>query len=144
MPSARPSTVFVDTSAYIALARLDDERHNEAVIILNALQRQRVRLCTTNFVVAETHAMMLRYLGRAVAWRFVQELDKSRVTTTARVELADEAGARVILGRYADKDYSLTDALSFSVMGRLGITHAFAFDKHFAQYGIMILPTSPG
>ena len=86
--------VFVDTSAYIALARLDDERHNEAVIILNALQRQRVRLCTTNFVVAETHAMMLRYLGRAVAWRFVQELDKSRVTTTVRVELADEAGAR--------------------------------------------------
>ena len=138
-PSMRPSMVFVDTSAYIALARLDDEHHNEAIIILNALQRQRARLYTTNFVVAETHAMLLRYLGRAIAWRFVQELDKSKVTMTVRAELADEAGARVILGRHTDKDYSLTDALSFVVMGRLGITHAFAFDKHFTQYGVTIL-----
>jgi predicted nucleic acid-binding protein len=33
----------------------------------------------------------------------------------------------------------LTDAISFAVMERPGIGHAFAFDRHFAQYGVALL-----
>jgi len=35
--------------------------------------------------------------------------------------------------RHQDKDYSLTDCISFLVMQRLGIGTAFAFDQHFVQ-----------
>jgi uncharacterized protein len=34
-----------------------------------------------------------------------------------------------------DKAYSFTDALSFAVMERLGISIAFALDQHFDQFG---------
>ena len=37
--------------------------------------------------------------------------------------------------QYQDKDFPLVDAISFSVMERLGISVAFAFDQHFTQYG---------
>ena len=37
--------------------------------------------------------------------------------------------------QHHDKDYSLTDCISFVVMQRLGISTAFAFDQHFVQAG---------
>jgi predicted nucleic acid-binding protein len=37
--------------------------------------------------------------------------------------------------RPQDKEYSLTDCISFLVMQKLGIRRAFAFDQHFVQAG---------
>jgi predicted nucleic acid-binding protein len=131
--------VFVDASAYVALARLDDENHQAAVAIIAALQRQRARSYTTYFAVAEAHALLLRYLGIQPAQRYLQELDASRVTTVVHADPADIEAAKALLYRYADKDFSLADTISFVIMTRLGLKIAFAFDKHFGQYGWQIL-----
>ena len=48
-------------------------------------------------------------------------------------------GAREIIYRYDDRDFSLVDATSFTVMQRLHVTRAFTFDRHFAQYGLTVL-----
>jgi predicted nucleic acid-binding protein len=40
--------------------------------------------------------------------------------------------------RHTDKEYLLTDVISFTVMTRLHLKTAFAFDKHFGQYGWQI------
>ena len=61
--------------------------------------------------------------------------------TTIRVGRADEERARAILNQYSDKDFSLTDATSFVVMERLGISDAFCFDRNFAQYRFNVLQT---
>ena len=37
--------------------------------------------------------------------------------------------------RYHDKNYSLTDCISFLVMQKFGIRTAFAFVQHFVQAG---------
>jgi predicted nucleic acid-binding protein len=55
------------------------------------------------------------------------------------VSLRDERRAREIIAQYDDKDFTLTDATSFAVMERLGITYAFTFDHHFTQYGFIAL-----
>jgi len=47
---------------------------------------------------------------------------------------------RQYLQKYKDKEYSLTDCISFSVMKNIGINTAFAFDKHFAQAGFKKVP----
>jgi predicted nucleic acid-binding protein len=43
------------------------------------------------------------------------------------------------LARFADQEFSLTDAVSFEVMQRNKVTHAFAFDRHFAIAGFKLL-----
>jgi predicted nucleic acid-binding protein len=45
-----------------------------------------------------------------------------------------------MLAQYKDKDFSLTDALSFAVMERLGVRVAFSLDRHFVQFGWQLLP----
>lgn len=39
-----------------------------------------------------------------------------------------------------DKRFSLTDCISFVLMGLRGITDALAFDAHFARAGFRTLP----
>jgi predicted nucleic acid-binding protein len=42
--------------------------------------------------------------------------------------------------KHKDKQYSLTDCISFLVMKRFRIETAFAFDKHFVQAGFKKVP----
>jgi predicted nucleic acid-binding protein len=131
--------VFVDASAYVALLRKDDANHAAAAAIYGTLQQQQAHFVTTYFVVAEAHALLLRYLGIPSARRFLQNLDTSQITTLAHVAPDDITAAKALLYRYADKDFSLADAISFTVMTRLGLQTAFTFDGHFQQYGLRVL-----
>lgn len=138
------SRVFVDASAYVALARQNDENHRAAQAIIAALRQQRAHLYTTCFAVAEAHALLLRYLGIAPALRYLQGLDASKVTTILHADPADIEAAKALLYRYDDKDFSLADAIAFAVMARLGLKQAFTFDRHFEQYGWQVIKEQPG
>jgi predicted nucleic acid-binding protein len=134
----RPYYALVDSSAYYALAHSRQENHPAARAIADRLARERWRLFTTNFILAETHALILIRLNRVVALQVLSQIEQSP-TTIIRVTAADEARARAILRQYQDKAFSLTDATSFAVMERLGISQAFSFDRNFAQYGFPAL-----
>jgi predicted nucleic acid-binding protein len=88
--------------------------------------------------VAETHALLLTRVGYQAARQFLEEAEQSTITIV-RATTRDEERARAIIYQYQDKDFSLTDAISFAVMERLDIRYAFTFDRHFAQYGLPVL-----
>ncbi|MBI4321167.1 MAG: PIN domain-containing protein [Chloroflexi bacterium] len=112
--------------------------------MLNRLAQARYRPFTTNAVVFEAYSLILSALGRDYALNFLARLETGS-TSIVRVRASDEERAKEILRKYHDKEFSYVDALSFAVMGRLRIPVAFAFDRHFAQYGLTVLsPTSPG
>lgn len=134
--------LFVDTSVFYAVANRRDVDHGTAVALMRAFGRERRPLMTTNFVVAELHALLLSRLDRRIAARTLAEIDSSRQTTIVRVLAEDELRARVIVFGYTDKDFSLTDAISFAVMERLRIVEAFAFDNDFAQFGWNVIPAA--
>jgi predicted nucleic acid-binding protein len=129
---------LLDTSAYYALTDRGERTHQTARAIQQRLIRERWRLFSTNFILAETHALILNRLGYQRALRVLLEIDRS-TTTVVRVSAADERKARDLIARYDDKAFSLTDATSFVVMERLGIDHAFTFDRNFMQYGLATL-----
>jgi predicted nucleic acid-binding protein len=135
--------VFVDSSAYFGLADVYDQAHRRALQIARRLATERRQLITTNFVVAETYTLMLTRIGRPVAMQFLSGIEASE-SSVVRVGEDDEQRAREIIRRYDDKDFSLVDAMSFAVMERLGIRHAFTFDRHFAQYGFVMLDDAGG
>lgn len=137
-PGAGPHRVLIDTSAYYAFADREEGRHGVALAIRRRITSEDWFALTTNFVLAETHALVLRRLGRTLALRFLDSVEHSAVLVVHITE-ADEARARQILHQYVDKDFSLTDAASFAVMERLRIPYAFTFDRNFIQYGLAVL-----
>jgi predicted nucleic acid-binding protein len=127
--------VLADTSGVYALIDRKDRHHAKAIAALEKLSRRSLEPVLTNFVVAETHALLLSRLGGDAARRWL-------LTQTWRVEAvieADEARAGEIIKRYTDKTFSYTDAASFAVMERLRIAAAFGFDPHFEQYGFSLI-----
>ncbi|MGH7798771.1 MAG: type II toxin-antitoxin system VapC family toxin [Candidatus Binatia bacterium] len=126
---------LVDTSAVYALLDRDDANHRKALTILRSLPRRNLTPVLSNFVVAESHALILSRLGARVArdWLLKQIWPIEPITGV------DEKRARDIIQRYEDKSFSYADATSFALMERLGLKDAFAFDSHFRQYGLKLL-----
>jgi len=136
--SHHPHWVFIDTGGYFALASSRDANHAASVAIMAGLISRGFRLYTSNFVLAEVHAMLLTRIDRRVALETLTAIDRSD-TTIIRVTQADETRARQIIAQYDDKNFSLTDATSFAIMDRLGISQAMSFDGNFGQYGLTVL-----
>ena len=130
----RNRRAFVDSGAYFALLDRRDQHHADAVAIARRIARDRYRQFTTNSVIIESHALMLNHLGRPQAAQFLRDISDGN-TVIVRMQERDEERAKEIIFHFVDKDYSFTDALSFVAMEQLGITEAFAFDRHFIQYG---------
>jgi len=132
--------LFVDTSAWYPLADARHPDHEALAAALRARVAAGTRVVTTNLVVAETHALLLRRLGREVALRFVREIrGEPLVVETSTPELEVRA-AEEWLARYDDKDLSLTDAVSFTVMKDRGLEEALTLDPHFAAAGFTVVP----
>jgi uncharacterized protein len=123
--------VLWDSSAILALLDADDADHGRAVDVVDEIAGDRRPSFVTNYIEAETHALLLRKLGRAIAreWLFTGGLPVLRVLPR------EEERAKAILATHADKDWSLCDAISFAVMELRGARTAFTFDRHFRQYG---------
>lgn len=127
--------ILVDTSAVFALLDRRDVCHADAKAALEQLRTRRIEPLLTNFIVAESHALLLSRLGADLARRWLL----GNAWPVERILEDDETRARTILARYTDKALSYTDATIFAVMERLGLKSAFAFDPHFRQYGFHVV-----
>jgi predicted nucleic acid-binding protein len=132
---SRRYDVLIDTSGFFAALQSGDVGHERALEAMQRITDQRLRVCTSNFVIAETHALILARRNRAEAYSFLTSFDGGAIGVLA-VTLEDEREARAIIERYADKDFSYTDATSFALIRRLGIASALSFDRHLLQFGV--------
>ena len=123
--------VLWDSSAILALVDAHDADHARAVEVARQIAAERRPSFVTNYIEAETHALLLRKLGRAVArqWLLTGQLPVVAVLPT------EEQQAKDILARHVDKDWTLCDAISFAVLDARRVSRAFTFDRHFRQYG---------
>lgn len=132
------SRVFVDSSTFFALINNKDSHHAEAMALMDRLAQQGGELLTSNFIIAETHALLLNKMGRAIAVRFLERMVSSEVRVI-RVTEGDERRAREIIVRYEDQTPSFTDATSFAIMERQHLHAVATFDEDFATFGFAVV-----
>lgn len=127
--------VFVDTSAWYALASNRDANHAIAAQWLLRLTAQARPLVTTNHVVGESYTLVRRRLGSRAALELLSRLHGTALAQRAFVTEAWEEEAEQLLHQYEDQPFSYVDATSFVTMRRLGIQEALAFDQDFVVAG---------
>src|SRR5215211_2372715 len=131
-------SVFVDTSALLAVINTDDPNHIAARVTWAALTQDYQRLITTNYVFLETFALVQRRHGLQV----VQKLHQA-VTSALHIHWVDTAlhnAGVVALFTANRRQLSLVDCTSFHVMRQLSIDTVFAFDQHFAEQHFTCIP----
>jgi predicted nucleic acid-binding protein len=131
------TTVFADSSFYVALIVARDSNHAKAKAIAQSWSGAAV---TTEYVLVE----VANHLGRTAQQRgrFGQLLaDIESDPSTEVIESTHslwQRGINLYLQR-PDKTWSLTDCTSFVVMQERGLTEALTADHHFDQAGFKAL-----
>jgi uncharacterized protein len=131
--------IFVDTGAFLALYLSRDQYHREARTIFPSLPRP---FSTSNHVVDELATLLGRIAGFRYAADRVDDLCASESVEVLPSTRDDEVAAIRWMRKYADKEISFTDCLSFAMMRRLGIRNAFTFDRHFHDAGFQVIGTA--
>lgn len=126
-------TAFVDTSALYATLDRDDANHRAAARTWSRLVEDGEPLVVTNYVIVETLALVQHRLGMPAVKVLVNDL--LPIVTSEWVTTADHQAAVASLLLAGRRGLSLVDCVSFTVMRRLGLRSAFAFDRHFRTEG---------
>ncbi|MBW4567147.1 MAG: PIN domain-containing protein [Tolypothrix carrinoi HA7290-LM1] len=131
--------VFVDTAAWIALLNVRDALHQQANDVMDKLVRLKTPLVTTEFVLLEVADALSTPASRSQTLAFINSLRvlESLQIVSVSQKLLDEGWA--FYSQRPDKDWGLTDCISFVVMTQEGITQAFTSDRHFQQAGFVKL-----
>jgi len=127
--------LFVDTSAWYPLVVRSHPDHARLSAALRASIGRRERIVTSNLVVAESHALIMRRAGIASGLHFVQLVRASPNIVVASTEALENAAITNWLMRYADQPFSMVDAVSFAIMAERGTRTALTLDRHFATAG---------
>lgn len=132
--------VFVDTSAWYPLVVGDHADHARVKAAVEDLLRAGARMVTSNLVVAETQALLLHRTGRDAALKFAQTVSQPPILVVVSSTDVEQRAVADWLVRFADQAFSLTDAVSFTIMKSRGISQALSLDAHFSSAGFRLLP----
>lgn len=128
----------MDTGLWIALISADDAHHEEAEECIEDAVSRRVKLLTTNLVVAEVQRFLLFRAGPVAARAAIERIDASDHVLVVFATRAHHDAAKQWLKRLADQEISYTDAVSFAVMKAAGYRVAMSFDADFSIAGFQL------
>lgn len=135
--------VFIDTSLLIALYVVADATHRHALQALTALEEDGTQFVTTDAVLTEFCNGLAKVALRGRAAAAVQALMARDDVAVVRVNEALWYKAFALFQARADKEWGLTDCLSFEVMRERRMKVALTGDHHFAQAGFTALLQKP-
>ena len=131
--------VFLDTAFILALTAPSDQYHEKARQLSRQIRKEGISLVTTRAILIE--------IGDAMA-----EGRSRRAAITTLIALEDDESLKIIpnskelynraLELYQsrlDKEWGMTDCISFIAMGDEGITEALTTHTHFQQAGFIAL-----
>ncbi len=131
--------VFLDASFAIALSSVKDGFHPRAVVLAKQLVDARVSLVTTRAVLLEIGNALSRQRHRAAAIKLLDALEADPAVEIVPLSERLYARAFKLYRERPDKDWGLTDCISFVVMSERGLTEALTADEHFRQAGFQVL-----
>jgi predicted nucleic acid-binding protein len=129
--------VFVDTSAWLALANRDDSARDG---VEAGLRQRRGRLVTSNHVFDETVTFCASRLGHRAAVVMGGMLRNPAEVQIVHASVTDEQAAWELFQERTDRQYSFTDCISFVLMRRLKLSVAIAMDADFKREGFTVEP----
>ncbi|MEI8197833.1 MAG: PIN domain-containing protein [Phycisphaerae bacterium] len=128
--------VFIDTSFLLALTVADDDLHARAVAWQRVL---RVPLVTSQFVLLEYLDALARPQEKQLALATVELLQSHSAIEIIPLSEALLAEGIIAMRTYADKEWGITDCISFHLMRQRSILAALTHDRHFEQAGFEAL-----
>jgi uncharacterized protein len=131
--------VFLDTAYAIALSSAKDLFHQTALLLADQIDAAGIRLVTTRAVLLEIGNALSKQRYREAAFRLLYALETDPNVEILPLTESLYARALQLYQERPDKDWGLTDCVSFIVMQDHGMMEALTTDEHFQQAGFQAL-----
>ena len=131
--------LFLDTAFIQALLNSYDEYHQQAKQLFPRV-RSAAEVLLTEAILVEVGNALSRF-NRSGAVQFIQQCYRTDNIRVVSVDTGLLMGALDLYQARPDKDWGLTDCISFIVMQQQDLVDAVTSDRHFIQAGFRILMT---
>ncbi len=126
-------TIFVDTSAILAVSLSGDKFHETAEKVWLSLLERGEELISNNYVIVETISLLQRRFGLGSVSFFLDNIAPALQVVWVEESQHDAALNTVLTANR--RGLSLVDCSCMKTMRRLGVRTIFAFDPHFTELG---------
>jgi len=134
--------LFVDTSAFLALANEKDKNNTAAARFLEEIKNGKAgirKIITSDYIIDETLTRIRYSVGHREAVEWGKDILASNVVEKLDVDREIFELAWKLFETYDDKKLSFTDCTSFAIMKKKGIEKVFSFDGDFERMGFILL-----
>jgi len=129
----------MDTAFLIDMIDNSDKYHEIATDCYKNLIRGKWLIITTDAILIEIGNGLSKLKWRQIAHQWIRMIQKStgifQVVPTTAIILNQ---AMELYGSRSDKEWGLTDCISFVVMSHYNLTTALTLDRHFEQAGFRV------
>lgn len=144
-PGATP--LFIDTGAFYARFKADDENHGRALELFNGIRSGEYTyrpLYTSRYILSELATLLLRWVDHAAAVRALNAIRGSDSFTVLPVDSGVFDRACEAFARYDDQQISFVDHSSAVLAAEYDIEHVFGFDSDFRTLEFTLVPADTG
>lgn len=131
--------VFLDTAYALALSSPKDLFHQRALHLADEIEAAGVRVVTTRAVMLEIGNAFSKQRRRQAGIELLNALDADSYIEIIPLSESLYGRAWQLFRERPDKEWGLTDCVSFTVMQDRGLTEALTADEHFRQAGFLPL-----
>jgi uncharacterized protein len=131
--------VFLDTAYAIALSSPPDQFHARAVELAEQLEALGTRLVTTRAILLEIGNALSKPRYRQAAMQLLAALEADPNVDIVPLSESLYARALQLHRERSDKEWGLTDCVSFLVMQDRSLIETLTTDEHFQQAGFRAL-----
>jgi len=128
------TSIFIDSSALIALHNASDKLHSKALSIVESLDSTETLPVISLNIILESITVISQKVGKKEALSALADLRSGRYKI---IEIDDKiiSLAENIFSKEKSKNISYSDCLSFSIMKTNNYSWCFSFDAHFKKQG---------
>ena len=130
---------FLDAAYTVALSAVTDKYHQKAEILAKQIETEAIPLITTRAVILEIGNAMARLRYRDATVELLDALEED--PNVKIIPISEELYNRAmeLYRQRPDKEWGITDCISFEVMQDYELTEALTTDEHFKQDGFRAL-----
>ncbi len=131
-------SIFVATSALLAILNKDDLNSERASVTLINFVENGEELFCTNYILVESYALIQHRMGMDA----INDFQKNILPSLNIVWIDKDEHKSIVTGFLSSnrRQLSFVDCSSFETMKRMDIKTAFTFDNHFREQGFEVIP----
>ena len=131
------SKLFLDTSYILALLDKNDQYHEKALKLFSNINTTKEIWFHEGILIEIGDG--LSEINRDAAFKFYKSVEQTKNFNNYKISSELISEAYDFYYQYKDKDWGLTDCISFCVMKKHDISDALTSDHHFEQAGFSAL-----